>query len=200
MTKKLKPITTANTVRSFDGFHKHPELVDKHAFLSPSSHAWQRYTPDHLLDVYSNMQKKEMGTRIHAFVSEAINLGIKLGTSHTSVNLFVNDAIGFHMSSEVPLYYSDYIFGTADAISFNETTMELRIHDLKTGNQPVRSFEQLDAYAALFLHEYNQSPYDVTIIQRLYQNSDYTEQIADTASNAALMATMVDFTKLLEEG
>lgn len=196
----LKPITNANKISTFNGFHPHPELVEKHAFLSPSTHAWQRYSPEHLIEVYTNEQKKQLGTRIHAFVSEAIQLGIKLGTSKTAINMFVNDAIGFHMQSEVPLYYSDYIFGTADAIHFDEDESILRIHDLKTGARPVNTFEQLDAYAALFLLEYGYAPQDITIIQRLYQNGGFIEQIADTESIAALMSTIIDFSTILKEG
>lgn len=194
---RLKAITNANTVSTFKGFKRHPELEGKHAFLSPSNHSWQRYTDDHLLDVYSNEQKKERGTRLHAFVSEAINLGIKLEPNTQSVNQFVNDAIGFRMSSEVPLYYSDVVFGTADAIRFDDQKSELRIHDLKTGIRPVTSFEQLDAYAALFMLEYNCSPLDVTVIQRLYQNGEILEQVGNPDTIGELMGTMVKFTNLI---
>lgn len=193
------PITNANIISTFDGFHKHPELEGKHAFLSPSNHSWQRYSKEHLLSVYENELNKERGTRIHAFVSESIKLGFKLGESTTAIAQFVNDAIGFRMQSEVPLYYSHYVFGTADAIRFDEATMTLRIHDLKTGGRPVRTFEQLDAYAALFLLEYGYAPQQVTIIQRLYQAGTFTEQIADTESIAALMSTMMDFTTALSD-
>ena len=37
-----------------------------------------------------------------------------------ALNMFVNDAIGFKMTSEQVLYYSDNSFGTADAILFKD--------------------------------------------------------------------------------
>ena len=45
--------------------------------------------------------------------------------------MFVNDTIGYRMSTEQILFYSENAFGTTDAISIKGN--KLRIHDLKTG-------------------------------------------------------------------
>jgi hypothetical protein len=70
------------------------------------------------------------------------------------------------MTPEVVLYYSDQIFGTADAIDFRNGM--LRIHDLKTGTTPVHK-EQLYIYAALFCLEYKVKPGDINFELRIYQ-------------------------------
>jgi hypothetical protein len=83
--------------------------------------------------------------------------------------MYVNDAIGFKMETEQPLYYSENCFGTADAISFKQDI--LRIHDLKSGESPA-SIHQLEIYAALFCLEYNINPSDIHIELRLYQSDE----------------------------
>ena len=103
-----------------------------------------------------------MGTRLHAWAKETIDLGIKQPRSKKTIYAYVNDAIGFRMSTEVVLYYSDRFFGTADAISFRNGF--LRIHDLKTGKTAVH-MEQLEIYAALFCLEYRVKPGDIEIEQ-----------------------------------
>jgi hypothetical protein len=68
-----------------------------------------------------------------------------------TVNMFINDAIGFKMASEQPLFYDFVCFGTTDAISYKRNF--LRIHDLKTGETEAH-MEQLRIYAALFCLDY----------------------------------------------
>ena len=75
------------------------------------------------------------------------------------------------MSTEVVLFYSPYFFGTADAISFDEQTRFLRIHDLKTGQSKVH-IEQVMVYAALFCLEYKYTPNQLNMELRIYQNDD----------------------------
>lgn len=82
---------------------------------------------------------------------------------------YVNDGIGFHMSPEVPLVYSDIFFGTTDTIDFRNNF--LRIHDLKTGATPAH-IEQLLIYAALFCLEYRIKPGEIEIELRIYQNGE----------------------------
>jgi Protein of unknown function (DUF2800). len=83
---------------------------------------------------------------------------------------FVNDAIGFKMSSEQILYYSENCFGTADTISFRDKV--LRIHDYKSGGTPAH-MEQLLIYAALFCLEYKINPYEIAETElRIYQNGE----------------------------
>jgi hypothetical protein len=85
--------------------------------------------------------------------------------------MFVNDAIGYRMKSELVLYYSDNCFGTADALVYVERTKKLRIHDLKTGITPA-SMKQLYIYTALFCLEYAKDPYKVDTELRIYQSDD----------------------------
>lgn len=84
-----------------------------------------------------------------------------------TLNMYVNDAIGYKMTPEQILYYSPNCFGTADAISFRGDI--LRIHDLKTGESPTH-MEQLMIYAALFCLEYNYKPNEIQMELRIYQN------------------------------
>jgi len=83
--------------------------------------------------------------------------------------MYVNDAIGFKMTTEQPLYFSENCFGTADAISFRQNV--LRIHDLKTGETKA-SMRQLEVYTALFCLEYNVKPSNIDIELRLYQSDE----------------------------
>jgi hypothetical protein len=142
------------------------ELEGKHAFLSASKYHWVNYDAEKLSVAYRKFLATQQGTRLHEFACECIRLGVKLPKSKKTLNLYVNDAIGFKMETEQPLYYSENCFGTADAISFRQNF--LRIHDLKTGETP-SSIHQLEIYAALFCLEYDISPPGISIELRLYQ-------------------------------
>lgn len=159
-------------------FTRHYEFED-HALLSPSKHYWVNYDEEKLTKVYSNWYAAQRGTRLHAFAKEAIELKQKLPKSRTTLNMFVNDAIGFRMTPEQGLYYSDNCFGTADAISFNKNL--LRIHDLKNGVTPA-SFVQLEIYAGIFCLEYNVDPNTIDIELRIYQNNDILVYIPENIS------------------
>lgn len=151
-------------------FNRHTQLEGLHAVFSPSQSSWLRYSDERAVEVYMNKRAAEMGTRLHAWVKETIDLGIKQPRSKKTIYAYVNDAIGFRMSTEVVLFYSPRFFGTADAISFRN--MFLRIHDLKTGKRPV-DMEQLMVYAALFCLEYKIKPKDLEGCElRIYQNDD----------------------------
>ena len=115
---------------------------------------------------YSKYLAAQRGTRLHEFAHECIQLGIKLPKTKKTLNLYINDAIGYKMTTEQILYYSENCFGTTDAISFRQNI--LRIHDLKTGSTP-SSIRQLEVYAALFCLEYNMKPGTIGIELRLYQ-------------------------------
>ena len=125
----------------------------------------------------------------------AIRLGQRMPRTKTTLAMFVNDALGFKMQSEQPLFYSFNCYGTADAICFNGKT--LRIHDLKTGVGPTH-FEQLQIYAALFCLEYDVWPDDIEIILRIYQNDDMREEYGDPADIKYIMQKIKDFDKLIE--
>lgn len=128
-------------------WNDHSRLAGQHAFLGASKYHWLNYDAQRLADAYLNFQAKERGTRLHAFAAECINLNQKLPKGRKTLNAYVNDAIGFRMTPEQVLYYSENCFGTADTISFDNKT--LRIHDLKTGAVPAH-MEQLFIYDALF--------------------------------------------------
>jgi len=148
-------------------FNNHTNLEGLHAPFGASKSSWLRYDDDKIIEVFQNLRQKEMGTRLHAWAAETIKLGIKQPRSNKTLYAYVNDAIGFKMTPEVVLFYSDYFFGTADAISFKNNV--LRIHDLKTGVTPAK-IEQLEVYAALFCLEYKFKPGEIEIELRLYQN------------------------------
>lgn len=132
-------------------FEKRSELEGTHAFLSPSSYHWINYTEEKLVDRYLKSLAVQRGTELHEFASKAIQLNRMLPRNRDTVNMFVNDAIGFKMSSEVPLFHDWLCYGTTDAISYRRNY--LRIHDLKTGETEAH-FEQLRVYAALFCLNY----------------------------------------------
>ena len=95
-------------------FIKHSNLEGLHAPFGASKSSWLRYNDTKALDVFRNLKAKEMGTRLHAWAKETIDLGIKQPRSKKTIYAYINDAIGFKMSTEVVLYYSDFFFGTAD--------------------------------------------------------------------------------------
>ena len=147
-------------------FNQHKILEGQHAFLSPSKYAWVNYDDDKLLDSYYNHQAARRGTELHNLAAQLITLGVKLPKTKKTLNMYVNDAIGFRMEPEVCLYYSENAFGTTDAISFKKDF--LRIHDYKSGKTQA-SIKQLEIYAALFCLEYNQDPNKIETELRLYQ-------------------------------
>lgn len=178
-------------------FAKHSNLEGLHAPFSPSKSSWLRYDEDKALTVYRNMRAKEIGTRLHAWAKETIDLGIKQPRSKKTLYAYVNDAIGFKMSTEVVLYYSDYFFGTADAICFRNNF--LRIHDLKTGMHEA-SMEQLEIYAALFCLEYRIKPNELDGCElRLYQSDEVICHVPDPKDILAIMNKIVQLNKALEQ-
>ena len=150
-------------------FNQHLNLEGLHAPFSPSQPHWLRYDDEKALEVYINKKASELGTKLHKWAKDTIDLGIKQPRSKKTIYTYVNDAIGFQMDTEVVLYYSDRFFGTADAISFRDGV--LRIHDLKTGKTSAH-IEQLEIYAALFCLEYKVKPSNIDIKLRLYQNDE----------------------------
>lgn len=176
-------------------FNSHPELDGKHAFLSPSGYHWIRYTDDKILDRLETQMSAQHGTRLHNIAAELISLGINLPPDGTTLNTYVNDAIGFMMSPEVVLCATYNAFGTADTISFRkerprDKRMTLRIHDLKNGTNKA-SLDQLRIYAAYFCIEYNVNPNDIAIELRIYQNDGVVVLNADTEEGEDLRAEIL---------
>lgn len=176
-------------------FNDHSKLAGKHAAFGASQSYWLNKDDDSIIESYINSYSKEIGTGLHdiarGFIQEKIKFrkiykpcvlmmlrlyyhipryAVKLNDiSLDNITAYINDAIGYHMTPEVLLYYSDLFFGTADAIDFRNNT--LRIHDLKTGTTPVHK-EQLYIYAALFCLEYSIKPGDINMELRIYQKNE----------------------------
>lgn len=150
-------------------FNRHSDLEGKHAFLGASKYHWLGYDEEKLESYFYSSQAKQRGTELHDLARQCIKLGVKLPRTHKTLNMYVNDGIGYRMTPEVPLYVSDNFFGTADTISFKNNL--LRIHDLKTGITPA-SMKQLDIYAAFFCIEYRKDPTKIDMELRIYQNDD----------------------------
>lgn len=150
-------------------FNSHSDLVGKHAFLGASTYHWVRYDEEKVASRYLTFLATKKGTELHEFAAKCIELEQKLPKSKKTLNLYVNDAIGYKMTPEQPLYYSDNCFGTADALCFRKNM--LRIHDYKSGVTPAH-MEQLIIYAALFCLEYRKKPGSINIELRIYQSDE----------------------------
>lgn len=176
-------------------FKKHSNLEGLHAPFGASKSSWLRYDDEKIINYLKNMQAKERGTRLHAWAAETIELGIKQPRSKKTLYSYVNDAIGFKMSTEVVLYYSDFFFGTADAICFRNNM--LRIHDLKTGVTPVH-MKQLEIYAALFCLEYKVKPGEIDMELRIYQNDEILYHKPTAEDILPIMDKIIHMNKMLE--
>lgn len=159
-------------------FNNHINLEGLHAPFSASQSAWLRYDDAKAREAYERKKAAERGTRLHNWAKETIDLGIKQPKSKKTLYEYVNDAIGFKMSTEVVLFYTDRFFGTADAISFRKNPKTgryiLRIHDLKTGvvGKADSHIEQLQVYAALFCLEYKWKPSEIDMELRVYKKDE----------------------------
>ena len=171
-------------------------LRGAHAFLSPSSNSWVNYPPEKLIASYIKQQQIVMGTKLHAFAKDCIELKQRLPDNTTTLSMFVNDAIGFRMKPEQILYYSQLAFGTADAICFHDNL--LRIHDLKTGETP-SSMTQLMLYAALFCLDYEVKPSKIKVELRIYQSDAIQEHTPSSGSINTLMTKIIDYDKILSD-
>jgi hypothetical protein len=167
----------------------------------------------------------EIGTIIHAYAADRITHGFKLSrdekkdvifellragipgivvdlldTNYIFENLknYVNDAIGFQMTPEVEIFYSEWCFGTADALKFYEKEKMLRIHDLKTGVFPVH-MDQLITYAALYLLKNRMKAFDTAIELRIYQSGEIIQHIPDPEEVMSMMNLIVDNCTFLDK-
>lgn len=179
-------------------FNDHSNLEGLHAFLGASQYHWVNYSDEKLIEIWNTHYAAERGTRLHELAKELILLGEKLPKKNRTLNLYVNDAIGFHLKPEQVLYYSPNCFGTADAIDFNEKKGFLRIHDLKTGVKPAK-MTQLYIYAAIFCLEYDIKPSDIQTETRIYQFNEFIIDNPTFEDIDPIMKTIVEFDKLIEE-
>ena len=180
-------------------FKQHSNLEGLHAPFSASQSAWLRYDDNKAVEVYNNLRAKEIGTKLHEWAKQTIDLGIKQPRSKKTIYAYVNDAIGFRMSTEVVLFYSERFFGTADAICFRNRV--LRIHDLKTGKigKIESHMEQLEVYAALFCLEYKVKPSEIAIELRVYKNDEVVCHTPEPEAITEIMNKIVHLNKILEK-
>ena len=184
-------------------FNIHKNLIGLHAPFTASQSSWLRYSDDKAIDIYLNRKAAEMGTKLHAWAKETIDLGLKQPRSKKTIYAYVNDAIGFKMDTEVVLFYSERFFGTADAISFRDNM--LRIHDLKTGKvgKIEDHMEQIEVYAALFCLEYKVKPGEIDMELRVYKNDEVFIHNPTAEDILPIMDKIVHLDKLfrkIEEG
>lgn len=175
-------------------FNYHGNLSGQHAFLSASKYHWINYDDAKLIDTYNNFAAAQRGTELHDFAAQCIKLGQKLPRSQKTLNMYVNDAIGFKMTPEQILYYSPNCFGTADSIAFRDNF--LRIHDFKSGVTPAK-MEQLEIYAALFCLEYKVKPSTIEMELRLYQSNDIIYHNPTADDILPIMDKIVSFDKII---
>lgn len=201
-------------------FEQHDKLKGKHAFLSPSQPHWLNYSDDQLYQRYISGYSQAMGTSLHALAETLIANGLKLkkgdkltvlshllsdGIPREVIDMdriynnfmtYVNDGVGFRLTPEQILYYSDTCFGTADCISFKNNF--LRIHDYKSGTTPAK-MEQLMIYAALFCLEYKVKPGEIKTELRIYQNDEIIICNPTAEDILPIMDVIIRFSKRIEE-
>ena len=177
-------------------FNRHSNLEGAHAFLSPSKYSWLNYDEEKLYDSDQKYLSVVRGTELHERARRLIRLGVRLPRKKETLNMYVNDAIGFKMTPEQPLVYSSNSFGTADAICFRKNF--LRIHDLKSGVTPA-SMRQLDIYTALFCLEYNVNPYKIGLENRIYQNNSVAVRSPNPEDIHDIMEKIISFDERIEQ-
>lgn len=176
-------------------FTQRMNLTGKHAFLSPSGHTWLNYDEDKLTRRYLQSMDAALGVRLHSFAHEAIQLRIRQEDIQRTLNMYINDGIGFRMDTEVLLYYSDNCFGHADTICFRDNT--LRIHDLKNGVNEA-SMDQLLIYAALFCLNFKMDPRAFNAELRIYQNDNIVVYIPEPAVIMGIMEKIKHFSAIID--
>lgn len=180
-------------------FNDHSGLRGKHAAFSPSLYYWMNDTKEEAIQRYCGSFASQVGTILHSLAEDYIKFKVRMtrfdkkqiplallkngipamvvdrlpvDDIFENLMLYINDCIGFRMTPEVVLVYSDYFFGTADAAYFDEHELLLRVSDLKNGSTPAK-IDQLIAYDALFRLEYcpilRIRPEDIRSELRIYQ-------------------------------
>lgn len=177
-------------------FNKHSGFEGKHAFLSASKYHWVNYDEEQLARAYSTWYATQKGTKLHALAEDLIRLKVNLPDEEKTLNMYVNDAIGYNMTPEQVLFYSPNAFGTADAISYKDGL--LRIHDLKTGISKASILQPL-IYSALFCLEYDVAPSDIEVELRIYQNNAIEIAQPEPDDIFHVMDKIVSFDRILEE-
>jgi len=179
---------------------KNTRIIGQHAFLSPSNYHWLDYDEEKLRRVYFEKQQASRGDKMHAYAQQAIELGIVQADNNTTMSMYINDAIGFRMEAEVPLYYTENCFGTADSAGIRNERGKyvLRISDLKTGIIPA-SMKQLLIYAGIFFFEYEDlfDPRDVSVVLKIYQNDAIDEFLPESSDIILTMSKIKAAAKMI---
>ena len=175
-------------------FNDHSRYEGQHAFLGASKYHWINYDEVKVASAYTNFLATQKGTELHEFAAQCIRLGQKLPKLKKTLNMYVNDAIGFRMTPEQVLFYSPNCFGTAEAISFRDGY--LRIHDYKSGVVPAH-MEQLEIYNALFCLEYRVKPTEIHTELRLYQSNEVLFHNPEPDDIFRIMDKIVRFDKVI---
>ena len=179
-------------------FNKHLNLAGTHAFLGASNYHWINYEDDKLDRAFLLSEAARKGIALHEFARNAIRLGIRLPELPLTMNMYVNDAIGYKMIPEQLLFHSINCYGTADTISFRRSTNMLRIHDYKSGVTKT-SERQLYVYAALFCLEYGYKPHEIATELRIYQSNEVRVYEGDPDFIAHIMSKIVIFSDRIDE-
>lgn len=149
-------------------------VKDEHAMFPPSQPAWLRYDEAKLRSRYETIDATKRGTLLHEHAANCIKMGTKLADYHQTLNMYVNDAIGYEMSPERLLMGSPHFYGTADSILFDDRTGTIRVHDYKSGVSKVYE-DQVNLYIAYALLEYGDlygmTPEKCTMEGRIYQTN-----------------------------
>ena len=205
-------------------FNKHSDYEGKHAVLSASKYSWLNYDDEKIMMAYVNSFATTIGTLVHDYAKDKILYRQPMEDNRSEKNAlllhllkndipcqvialdnlfynlmpYVNDAIGYKMTPEQVLYYSDYSFGTADAISYGRNL--LRIHDLKTGQSPA-SMDQLMIYAAWFYLEYKkEANFQKSRTElRIYQNQEVIVHTPTSQEISQVMEKVIHGASLIEK-
>jgi len=148
------------------------------------------------MESFRNHTAKKNGTELHTLAEMLINKRVNLPRNNKTLNMYVNDAIGYNMDTEVILKYSFNCYGSADSIVLKKNV--LRIHDLKTGVSKA-SFTQHKIYAALFCLEYDVKPNDITIELRIYQNDERLVEIPEPEEILIIMGKIIYSDRIVEK-
>lgn len=202
-------------------WNNHSKLDGCHALLSPSQSSWLYYDEDEsFFKKYVSSHAQILGTTLHEYAEKRINYKLKLrkqddndvmfylldhGIPRNVVDMdriypnlmnYVNDAIGYRMDTEIILFYSNNIFGTADAIKI--TKNEIRIHDYKSGVTPAH-MEQLEIYDALACLEYKLDPAKYSHELRLYHSGEIIASNPEPDVIKMTMEKIEHFDKIIED-
>lgn len=180
--------------------NRNSDLKDRHARLSASNYSWVNYDEEQMVNSFFTWEAAARGTRRHALAHDLIREREKLPDVPKTLNMYVNDCIGWQMTPEQPLRpfpNSDNAFGTADALSFRENV--LRISDYKSGVTPCK-ITQLEVYAAYFCLEYQMKPFELDAIElRIYQNDEIAEYKGDPVAIMLIINKAVAFNNLINK-